>query len=108
MENPKQSKDAIWIKVGQFLTSQRKLNSNSRKTSTEKTVHFYFKSRRYNDYSQKVPLLNKTISKNLNSILDTSVGELRIGPNDEREHWKEALAHPNKRIFRWHQIRNPV
>ena len=52
--------------------------------------------------------LNQKIFMNSNSILDTSVGELRIGPNDEREHWKEALAHPNKRIFRWHQIRNPV
>jgi hypothetical protein len=53
--------------------------------------------------------INKKTIQNLRlKFSDTAIGEVQIGPNDEREHWKEALAHPNKRIFPWHQIRNPV
>ena len=53
--------------------------------------------------------INKKTIHNLRlKCSDTAIGEVRIGPNDEREHWKEALAHPNKRIFQWHQTGNPV
>ena len=90
------------------LDFSKEMKFKLKKNFNRKNCSLLFQIKEIQRIFTKSEINKKTIHNFRLKFSDTAIGEVWIGPNDEREHWKEALAHPNKRIFRWHQIRNPV